>query len=503
MAFVGKVFLTALPLGLGFRHGATKQQQPTAQLEDMMTLDEQVRVLEGLQKVGEQFSTVIAVNGSRDRADGYDASADFIMEYIKSLSPSLNPVQEFYDDLMWRNTAPPTLSSEGQALKFGTDFRIMTFSGNGLVEGTASGLSGNANGCSPQDWAGFPAGRPAIVARGSCTFCLKAYNAKQAGASAFLLHYLQGQSLGAPRLNCNWGTPDFPALSTTYEVGQSLLASTAVRAESFGENLYRQSSNVILDFPGGDPDFVVLLGAHLDSVPDTPGINDNGSGCALILEILRNVARKYLDGGLTNGIRFGFFGSEEWGLIGSRKYVAKLTPEEKLRIAGMLNFDMMASQNGGFFINKGSMDPTTPTASGHIQRLFEKAFDSMNVPWEWSGLGGSDYASFLEVGIPAGGILTGASSAKSAAMAAKFGGVAGAPYAPCYHKPCDVWADFDRQRLFTMSKATAQVTETMLTDPELHVNMARENPFARSFPASDEGVVEEAEHKDDEDYDLM
>merc|ERR1719410_323544 len=155
-----------------------------------------------------------------------------------------------------------------------------------------------------------------------------------------------------------------------------------MRLEAYGEILNTVSSNVIVDFPGGgDPDFVLMLGAHLDSVPGTPGINDNGSGCALILEILRNAVKKYAQGGMTSGLRIGFFGSEEWGLIGSKEYVGKLSPEENKKIAGMLNFDMVASNNGGHFINKGSMDPTTPTASGYIQTMFQEGYEALNEKW--------------------------------------------------------------------------------------------------------------------------
>jgi len=178
--------------------------------------------------------------------------------------------------------------------------------------------------------------------------------------------------------------------------------------------------------------------------------------------------------------------------------VEKLSPQENSKIAGMLNFDMMASHNGGYFINKGSMDKLTPSASGYIQRLWEQGFESFALPWHWSGLGGSDYVSFLEAGIPAGGIAAGASSLKTEEMAKKFGGVAGKAYAPCYHKPCDVFEKFDRQRLLMMTKVTAYVTDLLVTDPRLKIHLAR-SPTVRSLPASDEGVNWEAEAKCGED----
>jgi len=493
MALVTKILVASLPVGMSLRAGQSTQHKNTPLIE-MISIDEQVKVLEDLQQVGQQFTTELAVNGSRDRADGYDASAEFIMAHIKSISPALNPVLDLYDDTMWRNSASPGISIGDKAFSWGPDFGIMTYSGSGVVEGVPSAPSGNPNGCSPEDWEGFPAGNTALVARGACSFCNKVFNAQQAGAGAFVLYFLEGQNMFVPRLTCDWGKPNFPALSATYEVGQAI-SGVSVRVEASGENIQKKSSNVILDFPGGDPNFVVVLGAHLDSVPDTPGINDNGSGSALIMEILRTAVIKYLDGGMKNGLRFCWFGSEEWGLIGSRKYVGKLSSEEKLKIAGMLNFDMMASPNGGNFINKGSMDPMTPTASGYIQRQFELGFEYQGAPWQWSGLGGSDYVSFLEAGIPAGGINAGASSRKTQEMAAKFGGVAGQPYAPCYHKACDTKSNYDPERLFTTTKATAFAVEKMVLDPSLRVHLAREG--VESVPATDEDVVD-AEHKDDE-----
>jgi len=489
-----KLLVLCLPLSASVR---SRQRSQIPALSDLVSLDKELSLLADLQHVGEKFRNEFAVNGSRDRSDGYDLSADYIMRHIKSISPVLNPVQEFYDDTMWRNTKSPTLSVDGETFKFGTDFGIMTYSGKGVFQGVPS-VPKDIHGCTAEDWADFPAGQPAVVSRGDCTFCQKVLNAKNAGASAFLLHVLEGTSLISPRLNCDWGTPDFPTFSATYEVGQMLKAGS-VQGESFGENIQKKSSNVILDFPGGDPNFVVVLGAHLDSVPDTPGINDNGSGCALIMEILRNCVRKYMSGGLKNGLRFAWFGSEEWGLIGSRVYTRALSPEDNLKIAGMLNFDMMASSNGGYFINKGSMHAETSAASGHIQHLFEQGFESFGLPWEWSGLGGSDYASFHEQGIPAGGILAGASSLKSQAMADRFGGIAGAPYAPCYHKPCDTYLQFDKKRMYEMTRVTAHVTENLATDPMLRTHLTRAGPGALSLPATDEGVIAGVEAQDDED----
>ena len=89
-----------------------------------------------------------------------------------------------------------------------------------------------------------------------------------------------------------------------------------------------------------------MLGGHLDSVHDGPGINDDGSGVAALLEIARAVA-----GGVDGGrIRFAFWAGEEYGLYGSRAYVTSLSPEDVSALAGYLNLDMLGSLNAVPFV---------------------------------------------------------------------------------------------------------------------------------------------------------
>ena len=75
--------------------------------------------------------------------------------------------------------------------------------------------------------------------------------------------------------------------------------------------------NVIAQTGTGDPEHVVMLGAHLDSVEDGPGIVDNGSGVASVLEIATQLGAKP---SVQNTVRFAFFGDEESGAEGSSGY---------------------------------------------------------------------------------------------------------------------------------------------------------------------------------------
>ena len=102
--------------------------------------------------------------------------------------------------------------------------------------------------------------------------------------------------------------------------------------------------NVVAQTRTGDPGRVVMIGAHLDSVPEGPGIVDNGSGVATLLEI---ATRLGADPAVENTVRFAFFGSEENGAVGSTAYVEGLSSGDRKKIKLYLNVDMVASPNGG------------------------------------------------------------------------------------------------------------------------------------------------------------
>ncbi|MBA3488283.1 MAG: M28 family peptidase [Longispora sp.] len=185
--------------------------------------------------------------------------------------------------------------------------------------------------------------------------------------------------------------------------------------------------NVIADWPGGNPDQVYMLGAHLDSVSGGPGINDNGSGSAMILEIALTLAAK--NPAMLNHVRFGWWTDVEQGLRGSRFYANSLSSAERTKIKGYFNFDMVASTNGGYFINR---------ISSGLGQAIKAYYDSIGVQTEENteGVGRSDDASFNAVGIQTSGIAAGASRGKTSAQVAKWGGTASS-FDPCYHRACD------------------------------------------------------------------
>jgi aminopeptidase S len=212
--------------------------------------------------------------------------------------------------------------------------------------------------------------------------------------------------------------------------------------------------NLIADWPGGDPNDVLMLGGHLDSVSAGPGINDNGTGSAGLLEVALTVARQSL--APDKHIRFGWWGAEELGLIGSTYYVNNLPTTERSRIKAYLNFDMIGSPNPGYFVYSASGQPT---GSLQLQQTLQAAF---SVPTELTSVGGrSDHAAFARAGIPVGGTFTGAEVTKTSAQAQKWGGTAGVAFDRCYHRSCDTISNVDATALDRNSDAIAYTLWTL------------------------------------------
>ncbi|MGE5718799.1 MAG: M28 family peptidase, partial [Nocardioidaceae bacterium] len=244
-------------------------------------------------------------------------------------------------------------------------------------------------------------------------------------------------------------TGNLPVVSVTQQLGQQL-ASTAgleLRVKTSTFRGMATTSNVLAESKFGNPDNVVMAGAHLDSVSAGPGINDNGSGSATILEVAEQMAKVEP----TNKVRFALWGAEESGLVGSHHYVDDLLAndqDELERIALYLNFDMIGSPNYARFVYDGDNSAfpvgtgsaAGPAGSGQIEDMFHDYFQSVGlVSAETPFSGRSDYGPFIAAGvdIPSGGLFTGAEGIKTDSQAEAFGGIAGAAYDPCYHQACD------------------------------------------------------------------
>ncbi|KAL8934746.1 MAG: hypothetical protein Q9211_005071, partial [Gyalolechia sp. 1 TL-2023] len=269
------------------------------------------------------------------------------------------------------------------------------------------------------------------------------------------------------------GAPPRPEGAYVPTVGISLAAGTALKDSIAGgatvtadinvvsvmEN--RTTYNVIAQTSGGDPNNVLVVTAHTDSVEEGPGINDNGSGTVGILEVAIQLAQYSVN----NAIRFVWVSAEEFGLLGSEFYVASLSDAEKAKIRLNLNFDMIASPNYKYGIYDGdgsSFGVSGAPGSAEAEKLFQDYFANdaglKSVPDSFDGR--SDYAPFQDAGIAAGGLFTGAEGIKTEEEQALFGGQAGVAYDVNYHAEGDNVKNLNMDAFIQNAKAIAHAVAT-------------------------------------------
>jgi Zn-dependent M28 family amino/carboxypeptidase len=389
---------------------------------------------------------------------GYDASVDYVVERLEAAG--YDPEVQAFDYLAYevvgssalQQTAPNTVTYVE-----GVDFGPITQTDPGDVTAPVTAVDlqlglGNTStsGCQAADYAGFPAGNIALLQRGDCTFELKAENAAAAGAVGIVI-FNQGnttdpsrQGIPAVTLTAN-NTSGIPVLGTTYALGVTLSQTPGLVMRVFANTLRQvlPTYNVIAERTGANDDNVVMAGAHLDSVLAGPGINDNGSGTAALLEAAEQLANLKPQ----NTLRFAWWGAEESGLVGSTNYVNGLSQTEKDRIALYLNFDMVGSPNYIFMTQDADQSSFTapvavPAGSIAIEDLFESFYTLRGEPYDDAAFDGrSDYQAFIVNDIPAGGLFTGAEVPKTAEQQAIWGGTVGAQFDPCYHAACDTFAN--------------------------------------------------------------
>ena len=234
----------------------------------------------------------------------------------------------------------------------------------------------------------FPAeadGNVVLIERGEITFSSKVANAEAAGAVAAVIYNNEDGPFGGQLSE----TPGIPVVSIAREDGESLLdlmtnetltATVAVEINAVSG----ESQNVVAR--PADGACRIVVGGHYDSVPASPGANDNGSGTAVVIELARTIAA---NGG--GDVCFALFGAEEIGLIGSLAYVAALSPEEFSGLEAMLNFDMLGVGTGWPL-----------SGSTTLVDLAGEVAEGLDIPYSLSPSepGGSDHAPFIEASVP-------------------------------------------------------------------------------------------------------
>lgn len=423
------------------------------------------------------FQAIATANGGNRAAGtpGYAASRDYVAQKLRraGYKVTLDPINFVQG---WTENSPPTLEQTAPNQKaYAPNEDFFTFQpspagdvtaqvqGVDLVLPPAPSANTSTSGCEASDFEGFVRGRIALIQRGTCAFAQKIRNAGAAGASGIIV-FNEGQPgrTDAFALDIGEWRAGVPMVFADFAVGNELAAApgATVRLKVDATLTLGTDHNVIAETRTGDPRNVVVVGGHLDSVPEGPGVNDNGSGIAAILETALRM-RAYP---VKHKVRFAFWAAEEIGLLGSDQYVEGLSQAERDRIRLYLNFDMVASPNYAIKLydgddSDGVGSPAGPPGSAQIEKQFESFYNGRNLGHVGTDFDGrSDYGPFIAVGIPSGGIFTGAEGIKTAEEAAMFGGTAGAAYDPCYHQACDGIANIDATALDVNADAIADST---------------------------------------------
>jgi aminopeptidase S len=266
------------------------------------------------------------------------------------------------------------------------------------------------------------------------------------------------------------GTPGYDA-SVKYVVdvmrGAGFKVSTPTYEMSGDDGENGTGRNVIAQTRSGDPGRVVMIGAHLDSVPEGPGIVDDGSGVASLLEIATQLGA---DPPVQNTVRFAFFDNEESGAVGSVGYVEGLSAADRKKIKLYLNVDMVASPNGGYFVQGGKgrdSETAGPAGSATIGRVFADQLVKTGVTSpEIIEFVGDDESPFIDAGIPVGGAENGDAEEKTAKQAKAWGGKAGKVFDRCYHEACDTIDNVNRDVLNHYLRALAGTLAHFATSAE-------------------------------------
>lgn len=285
-------------------------------------------------------------------------------------------------------------------------------------------------GCSESDYIDADVdGKICLIQRGQCAFGDKAKFAAQFGAKAAIIYNNEpGSVRGTLGIPVD-GVPMAPSVGLDQIEGEKyveLLKEKNLIASVFVDSFVGPitTMNIIAESKLGDPENVVMLGAHSDSVTAGPGINDDGSGTISLIEVAKHLSKF----NVTNKVRFAWWAAEEEGLLGSNYYAANLTPGENEKIRLFMDYDMMASPNYEYQVyDANNID--NPKGSEELKNLYidyylSHGYNYTLIPFD----GRSDYVGFIENGIPGGGIAAGAEKENASN---------GEPLDICYHQLCD------------------------------------------------------------------
>ncbi|RGP80117.1 leucine aminopeptidase 2 [Fusarium longipes] len=417
----------------------------------------------------------IALDNDNNRAfglPGYKASLDFIHENLSLGDQFHISIQKFVH--MFSQTRKISLTGpEGEKVEV---VSLQYNHATPLPGGVSAPLilipidDERGSGCFKDQWSGVDVeGKIALIKRGKCHFINKLKLAKESGASAAVVfNDNPAQTAGSGSLGAENIGKLAPLGVITFDQGIAW-ARRLEDGEALEVNLTidvltekRETWQIIADTKEGDPNNIVMLGAHLDSIQEGPGINDNGSGVAALLSIAESM-KKYKN--FRNKLRFAFWGAEESGMIGSTYYASNLSQDEARKIRFYYNYDMIASPQPYYIVYADS--DAHKTGAKYLHDYLNK----QGYPAEYAPFGSSsDYIGFLELGIPSSGIFTGA----------------GAPQDARYHTACDDIKNINKEAFLVNTKAAAYAAASLA----LSVEDVPEHEISTSNPLSKRGIAQ-------------
>jgi Zn-dependent M28 family amino/carboxypeptidase len=422
-----------------------------------VTADRMVAHLRALQGIAN------ANRGTRaDGTPGYDASVEYVAKALRDRGFHVSTPQ--FDRLYNVSPGKPTLTVSGRTYQVDQ--------GSMLVRTPPGGLTGppvhpgRPSGCAVGDYpAALPAGAIAVVDDAGCSVVDKQNSAVARGAAGLIVLSAPNGQGAPPTL---FGPGYFKQLTVPVAVvgldGAAALAhdTAPIRLVLDAENRTISSRNVLVQTETGSPHEAIVVGAHLDSPRDGPGINDDGTGVAAVLETALHLGPL---AAVNNAVRFVFWGADEDGLNGVMDYVFGMDRDQLNDIAMYLDFTMLGSPNAGYFTDDGDQSgpPTpgiafgdVPEGSAGIERTLGGYLNLAGKRPADMPLGTmTDYHPFMVAGVPVGGLTAGASQLKTTVQARLWGGQAGAPFDPNFQSPRDTVDAVNRDALAVMGSGVA------------------------------------------------
>lgn len=453
--------VAAVAVATGLLTGCATPQPAPPRLADVLAGGVQGAALSAhLQALAE-----IAAAHEATRADGtpgFDASVEYVANKLRDKGFEVTTPE--FDRLDTRSPGKPAVTVAG--------VNHPVEQASLLVRTPPGGVSGPvvrpraASGCAAGDYPGAAARGAIVVTDDAGCSVVDKHNAAAAAGAAALIVISQPGAMGGP-----------PGLFTQGYY-QQLRIPVAVADRSAGAALYRATGPVKLVLDGvtvkittrnilaqtktGSTHDVVMVGAHLDSAPASPGINANGSGVAAVLETALQLGPSPA---VSNAVRFAFWGAGEQLVAGSRDYVFGLGRDELNDIALYLNVDMVGSPNAGYFTYDGDQSAApsreiapedVPDGSAGIERTLAGYINLAGKrPADMPLSSDTDCSPFLVAGIPIGGVTTGASQQKTKTQARLWGGKAGVAFDPNYRGAGDTVDNIDPEALAIMGSGVA------------------------------------------------